>query len=256
MSEPIIEISDVDFAYGPRLVLKHIQMVVQSGITLGVIGPNGGGKTTLIRLLLGLQQPTRGSIAIRGLSPKQAVHRGNVIGYLPQSPHVPGNFPINVGQFIRLGLTGKIGLLGTRSSADIQHCDLLMRKFGIKDLAQMPIGSLSGGQLQRAFIARALAARPSILLLDEPTTGIDRAGQDQFVRFLFDLKQSLNLTVVLVSHDLRTIAAACDRLACLNVTLHYHDVPANLPQELAREMFGSDVVELRTPRTREAQHQQ
>ena len=91
---------------------------------------------------------------------------------------------------------------------------------------------------------RALAARPHLLLLDEPTTGIDRVGQNQFIDFLADLKRSLKLTVILVSHDLRTVAAVCDRLACLNVTLHYHDVPENMPRELAREMFGSDLAEL------------
>jgi zinc transport system ATP-binding protein len=86
------------------------------------------------------------------------------------------------------------------------------------------------------------------LLLDEPTTGIDRIGQDRFIEFLGDLKQSLSLSVILVSHDLRTVAAVCDRLACLNVTLHYHDVPENMPRELAREMFGTDLTELRTVR--------
>jgi zinc transport system ATP-binding protein len=251
--QAIIEISDVDFAYGAgaagaRLVLKHISMSVRAGTTLGVIGPNGGGKTTLMQLLLGLLSPTRGSIVIDGMTVRQAVRRGDVVGYLPQSPRISENFPIDVRQFVQLGLTGKIGLLGAPARQDLQHADELMGRVGIAELAKMPIGSLSGGQLQRAYIARALAAGPKILLLDEPTTGIDRAGQDQFMQFLMDLKQSLNLTVVLVSHDLRTVAAVCDRLACLNVTLHYHDLPGNMPQELAREMFGSDVVELRTAR--------
>jgi zinc transport system ATP-binding protein len=245
VADSIIEISDVDFAYGPRLVLKHISMSIRAGIVLGVTGPNGGGKTTLIQLLLGLLSATRGAISIDGLSPRAAVRRGDVVGYLPQSPRIAENFPINVRQFVRLGLTGKIGLLHGPSREELQHADDLLRKVGIEDLARMPIGSLSGGQLQRAYIARALSAGPKILLLDEPTTGIDRAGQDQFMQFLLDLKQSLGLTVVLVSHDLRTVAAVCDRLACLNVTLHYHDVPGNLSQELAREIFGSDVVELR-----------
>src|ERR1700722_9761578 len=121
----------------------------------------------------------------------------------------------------------------------------MLARLGIADLAEQPVGSLSGGQLQRAFIARALAARPAVLLLDEPTTGIDRSGQEQFMQFLSGLKQSLGLTVVLVSHDLRTVTALCDRVACLNVTLHYHDVPGNMPAELAREFFGSDIVPLR-----------
>jgi zinc transport system ATP-binding protein len=245
VSEPVIEISNVDFAYGQRLVLKHISLSISRGATVGVIGPNGGGKTTLIKLLLGLLRPTRGTVAVAGMSAAEAVRQGDVLGYLPQNPKMPAGFPINVGQFVRLGLAGKIGILGTESKSDLEHVDWLLGKVGIRELEELPIGSLSGGELQRAYIARALAARPHVLLLDEPTTGIDRAGQDQFIRFLGDLKQSLQLTVILVSHDLRTVAAACDRLACLNVTLHYHDVPGNMPRELAQEMFGNDLVELR-----------
>jgi zinc transport system ATP-binding protein len=248
VSDPIIEISNLDFAYGQRLVLKHISLTVARGTTVGLIGPNGGGKTTLIKLLLGLLKPTRGTITVAGLPAAIAVRRGDVLGYLPQNPRTPPGFPINVGQFVRLGLTGKIGILGKESADDLKHVQWLLGKVGIQELAEVPIGSLSGGELQRAYIARALAARPHVLLLDEPTTGIDRVGQDQFIEFLGDLRQSLSLTVILVSHDLRTVAAACDRLACLNVTLHYHDVPENMPRELAREMFGTDLTELRTSR--------
>lgn len=249
MSEPIIEISNVDFAYGQRLVLKHISLTVDRGTTVGVIGPNGGGKTTLVNLLLGLLTPTRGNIRICGMSPNAAVRRGDVVGCLAQTPRTPRGFPINVRQLVRLGLVGKAGLLGKDTGDDLRHVDWLLQKVGIEELADVPIGSLSGGELQRAHIARALAATPHVLFLDEPTTGIDRAGQDQFIQFLADLKRSLALTVILVSHDLRTVAAVCDRLACLNVTLHYHDVPGNMPQELAREMFGVDLPELRMERS-------
>lgn len=246
VSDPIIELSNVDFAYGQRLVLKHISMSVLRGTTVGLIGPNGGGKTTLIKLLLSLLKPTRGTISVAGMPAAAAVRRGDVLGYLPQNPRASGRFPLTVAQFVRTGLAGKVGILAAESAEDLRHVDWLLGKMGIEELAPTPIGTLSGGELQRAFIARALAARPHVLLLDEPTTGIDRAGQDRFIEFLGDLKQSLALTVILVSHDVRTVAAVCDRLACLNVTLHYHDVPENMPRELAREMFGSDMVELRT----------
>jgi zinc transport system ATP-binding protein len=244
VTDPIIQISNIDFAYGSRLVLKQISMTVTPGITLGIIGPNGGGKTTLMKLLLGLLKPTRGEISVDQLSVSRAVRRGNVMGYLPQSPRIAENFPLSVRQLVRLGLAGKAGLFGRETREDLEHVNWLLHRVGVEELADTPVGTLSGGELQRVYIARALAARPKILLLDEPTTGIDRSGQDQFMQFLSDLRQSLKLTVLLVSHDLRTVAAICDRLACLNVTLHYHDVPGNLPQELAREMFGSDVVEL------------
>lgn len=241
---PIIDIHQLDFAYGQQLVLKQIDLHVESGTTLGVIGPNGGGKTTLLKLLLGLIEPTRGSITIDGLPPRQAVRRGDVVGYLPQSPRLPSNFPLNVTQLVRLGLAGKTGMLRSYSREDLKFVDELIEQIGLKDLAHAPIGELSGGQLQRVLIARALAPRPKVLLLDEPTTGIDPAGQQRFISFLQNLQDRLALTVVLVSHDLRTVTSMSDRLACLNLTLHYHDVPEQMPGELVLEMFGSDVVAL------------
>ena len=229
---------DVDFAYGPRLVLKHVDLPVEPGTMLGVIGPNGGGKTTLIKLLLGLIQPTRGTIAIAQMPPADAVRRGDIIGYLPQNPRVSENFPLNVRQLVRLGLCGKTGLLRPFSDGDLKFVETLLTTVGIRELADEPVGRLSGGQLQRVFIARALAARPKILLLDEPTTGIDRSGQEQFIRFIRSLKNELALTIVLIGHDLRTIIELSDRVACLNVTVHFHDEPKRMPAELAYEWFG------------------
>src|SRR4029077_18546256 len=123
-----------------------------------------------------------------GLTPQQAVRRGDVIGYLPQRPGVPMNFPINVRQLARLGLAGKTGMLRSIAKADLDFVDELLRRIGIGELADTPVGSLSGGQLQRALIARALAPKPKLLLLDEPTTGIDRVGQQRFVESIAKLK--------------------------------------------------------------------
>jgi zinc transport system ATP-binding protein len=234
----IIDIRDLDFAYEQRLVLKHVTLPVEVGTTLGVIGPNGGGKTTLLRLLLGLLQPTRGTVRVAELTGPAAVRRGDLIGYLPQRPHVADNFPLNVRQFVQLGLCGKTGLLRAFAKGDVDFVEGMLARVGIADLAVQPIGSLSGGQLQRAFIARALAARPKILLLDEPTTGIDRSGQEKFIEFLQALKAELGLTIVLVSHDLRTVVELSDRVACLNVTLHYHDATQHMPAELIAEWLG------------------
>src|SRR5687767_13668429 len=204
--DPIVDIAHLDFAYGrQQLVLKHVHLAVARGSTLGLIGPNGGGKTTLIKLLLGLVAPTRGVITIDGLSPRDAVRRGDVIGYLPQNPRVPENFPITVRQLARLGLVGKTGLLRKAARDDLNFVDGLLERVGMREVANEPVGTLSGGQLQRALFARALAARPRLLLLDEPTTGIDRSGQQRFIEFLQALKRELNLTVVFVSHDLRAV---------------------------------------------------
>lgn len=246
----IIDIQHLDFAYRQQLVLKQIDLRVEPGTTLGVIGPNGGGKTTLIRLLLGLIRPTRGSIQIAGLAPTEAVRRGNLIGYLPQNPSLATNFPLSVRQIVRLGLTGKTGMLRGYSRDDLHFTDELIERVGLREQAAEPVGHLSGGQLQRLLIARALAPRPRILLLDEPTTGIDRAGQQQFIDFLQDLRGALDLTVVIVSHDLRAVTSMSDRIACVNLTLHYHDVPDRMPADLIEELFGKEPLDLnRKPQT-------
>jgi zinc transport system ATP-binding protein len=238
---PLVDISGVDFAFAQQLVLKQINLRIDSGTTLGLIGPNGGGKTTLIRLLLGMISPTRGNIRIDGLMPRQAVARGDLLGYLPQRPRVPSSFPITVRQLVRLGLAGKTGMLRSYQKSDLQFTESLIGRVGVADLADQPVQSLSGGQLQRALIARALAARPRLLLLDEPTTGIDRGGQQQFIEFISELKKELQLTIVFVSHDLRAVSSISDRIACLNQTLHYHDVPDHLPADLVYRMFACDL---------------
>jgi len=216
---PLVDISRLDFAYADQLVLKHISLQVERGTTLGLIGPNGGGKTTLLRLLLGLHRPTRGVISIDGLAPPDAVRRGDVVGYLPQARSIPGNFPLSVRQTVRLGLVGKTGMLRPCSAADADFVESLLDRVGLRDLADAPIGELSGGQQQRVFIARAVAPRPRLLLLDEPTTGIDRSGQQRFVDFIQGLKQELGLTVVFSSHDLRTVSSMSDRVVTLNVMM-------------------------------------
>lgn len=236
-----IEIEAVDFAYNGQLALQNVCLSVARGTTLGLIGPNGGGKTTLIRLLLGLLRPDRGTIRVGGLAPAQAVRRGDVIGYLPQNPQVPGSLPLTARQVVHLGLAGKTGLLRRHSRDDLEFADSLLERVGVPDLADKTLSQLSGGQLQRVLIARALAPRPMLLLLDEPTTGIDRAGQQRFIEFLQALKENLGLTVVFVSHDLRAVSAISDRIACLNVTLHYHDVPDHLPADLVYRMFACDL---------------
>jgi zinc transport system ATP-binding protein len=237
----LVEISGLDFAFDSQPVLEGINLVVERGTTLGLIGPNGGGKTTLIRLLLGLLQPSAGTIRIDGLAPKQAIRRGDLVGYLPQNPNVPAHFPISVRQVVHLGLAGKTGMLHPYDRDDLAFADSLLARVGIADLADKPIGALSGGQLQRALIARALAPRPKLLVLDEPTTGIDQGGQQQFIESILALKQELDLTVIFVSHDLRAVSATCDRIACLHLTLHYHDVPDHLPADLVYRMFACDL---------------
>src|SRR3954451_6812112 len=237
----LVDIQHLDFAYGQQLVLKHINLQIEAGSTLGLIGPNGGGKTTLMRLMLGLYKPTRGTITVAGINPAAAVRAGDVIGYLPQKAHFPANFPLTVRQAVRLGLAGKTGMMRGYAKDDLDFVETLFDRIGLAGLTDRPVGELSGGQAQRAFIARALAPRPKILLLDEPTTGIDRSGQQRFIEQVMKLKEELGLTLVFCSHDLRAVSSISDRIACLNLTLHYHDVPHRMPERLAVDMFACDL---------------
>ena len=237
----IIEISNLDFSYGPQPALERVDLSIERGTIVGLIGPNGGGKTTLGKLLIGLLKPTGGSIAVDGLTPTQAVRRGDVIGYLPQNAGRMERFPLSVRQVVQLGLAGKTGIMRAYDPDDLRYVESLLERVGLAKLVDRPVGQLSGGQLQRVFIARALAPRPKVLLLDEPTTGIDRVGHQQFIEFLLTLKKEFDLTVVIVSHDLRAVAAMSDRIACLNLTLHYHDVPQRIPADLVFRMFACDL---------------
>lgn len=237
----LVDISDLEFGYGAQPVLSGIRLRIETGTTLGLIGPNGGGKTTLVRLLLGALQPSAGSIRIAGLPPVKAIRRGDLIGYLPQSPPTSSRLPLSVRQVVRLGLAGKTGMLRKAAREDLDFADALLERVGVADMADRPIGALSGGELQRVYIARALAPRPRLLVLDEPTTGIDRGGQQRFIEFIQDLKGELGLTMVFVSHDLRAVSSISDRIACLNRTLHYHDVPDHLPADLVYRMFACDL---------------
>jgi zinc transport system ATP-binding protein len=237
----LVTLAGVSFSYGDQPVLAGVDLAVPAGATLGLIGPNGGGKTTLMKLLLGLFSPTAGEVRVAGLPPRAAVRRGDLVGYLPQRPRTPSNFPVTVRQVVRMGLAGKTGMFRRPAADDLAFCEFLIDRVGLTDLADRPAGSLSGGQLQRAYIARALAPRPKLLLLDEPTVGVDTAGQQQFVSFVQELKVALGLTLVFASHDLRAVSAISDRIACLNRTLHYHDVPGHLPADLVYRMFACDL---------------
>jgi zinc transport system ATP-binding protein len=215
----ILKIDQLDFAYRDRLILKHVQLDIPRGARICLTGPNGGGKTTLLKLILGLFPPTRGAIRIDGLSPRQAVGAGNIIGYLPQRIAITQSFPISVRQTVLLGLVGKTGMLRSFAAADVAFADELLKMLDIHDLAEMPIGELSGGQQQRVLIARALVARPQLLLLDEPTTGIDASAQRKFVESLRSLQRQLGFAILLITHDLAIVAGLCERTFHLNLTL-------------------------------------
>jgi zinc transport system ATP-binding protein len=237
----------VSFSYGgpgdepTQLALRDVTLHVEQGCSLGIIGPNGAGKTTLLKIMLGLLEGYRGSVRIMGLSPTVACRRGGIVGYVPQRHETEWRFPVTVRQVAQMGLVGKTGLFRRHSRDDLAYVDHLLDRIGIAQLADRPIGELSGGQQQRSFMARALAAKPKILILDEPLVGIDEVGQQQFAELSHDLHRSLNLTLIIVSHDIRAIASGCTRVACLNQTIHYHDSSAGLTEDVLREVFQHEI---------------
>lgn len=243
---PAVEYSNVSFSYSPRgqspsLALDNVSLLVSERERLGILGPNGGGKSTLLKLTLGLLPMQEGSIRVFGLSPIQARKR-RLIGYVPQRLEAELGFPISGRQVVELGATIANKPWQWLSANQTRAIDDALTITGASTFAHQHVGTLSGGQLQRILIARALAARPKLLLLDEPTLGIDPAGQQQFADLLGTLSKDRGLTVVVVSHDLRTIASGCDQVACLSRTLHIHTDPRGLTPAVLAEVFKHDVA--------------
>ncbi len=233
---PMIEIRGLSVHYGPDVALSEVDLVVEQGDFLGIIGPNGGGKSTLLKTIIGLIPPRQGSVLVNGLSPNQA---RSFIGYVPQATDFNRTFPITVREVILTGrLRNKMKPLHRFSKKDHGIVDRLLEKTAIKPLENRQISGLSGGEFQKLLIARALATEPKMLLLDEPTASVDVHSRGQ----IFELLQELNrqITIVLVTHDLVTVAAQVKTLACLNRQLFYHGEAA-VNQELIGHLYGCPV---------------
>lgn len=220
--------------------VQRLDLRVERGTCLGVLGPNGGGKTTLVKLALGLLKPTEGRVSVMGMTPSAARAQG-LVGYVSQ--HRPGvtGFPMSVRQFVELSLTAKSPGWATVSDAQHRRVRWAMDVTGAVAFGERPIGALSGGQLQRAMIARAIAPEPALLLLDEPTVGIDVAGQAAFASMLETVVSQTGTGIVVVSHDLRAVVAGCDRVACLNQKLHAHVSSGGLTPRVLGEVFAHEV---------------
>lgn len=212
----VIEVTNLNFSYDGEPVLRDVNFALRRGDFAAVIGPNGGGKTTLMRLILGLLKPDSGKITLFGQSIDQGIMN---VGYVPQIININRDFPINVQDVV---LMGKVSRSWRRSyskedKARARECLEIM---GVEEFAAQRIGHLSGGQRQRVFIARALMDKPELLILDEPTASIDHAGQEA----LYCLLDRLNakITILVVSHDLLAISPHIKSIACVNRCLHYH----------------------------------
>lgn len=237
--DPIISCEHVSFRYDRESVLEDVSFVVRAGEYVGIVGPNGSGKTTLLRIILGLIDPTEGEVRIFG-KPIREFREWNAIGYVPQNVF-RGDvaFPATVAEVVESGHLGaKQGALCQFGTGRCEAVDRALERSGISDLKKKRIGELSGGQRQRVFIARALVSDPKLLVLDEPTTGIDAASEEQFYDFLAELNRS-GLTILLVSHDLEAIGREVGTVLCLNRRMVCYGAPKELQSaEVLREMYG------------------
>jgi zinc transport system ATP-binding protein len=220
---PALVFQDVWVKRSGKDVLRAIDFSVPPGSVFGLIGPNGGGKTTLLKVALNLLEPARGEVLIFGKPWAQHPAPGPSIGYTPQHHHHLPQFPVSVLQVVQMGRYGKVGLCRSLSREDKRVVERCLELVGMGPVARRPIDELSGGQKQRVFIARALAADPQLLILDEPTAGVDTAARDQFYELIRDLQQRLALTVILATHDIGMVLKYCHLVACLNETLAVHE---------------------------------
>lgn len=243
MAIAAVQFDNVSFTYpgAGSPALEGVRFDVASGERLGILGPNGGGKSTLLKLALGLLDGHTGTIRVLGLPPA-AARRARLIGYVPQRVDAELGLPLSVRQVVTLGAAWRTNPFFRVPAEVRRRVDELLALVGAAGFADRPVGGLSGGQLQRVMIARALAASPKLLVLDEPTVGIDAAGQAQFAELLATVHRRSGVTLLVVSHDLRAVAAASDRVACLARTLHYHDAPHGLTPAVLADLFSHDIA--------------
>ena len=242
-SQPIIRVKDVTVTYDRVVALEGASLEVPEGAFVALIGPNGAGKTTLLRVILGLITPDRGEVEIFGVPPKKLGRLRTQIGYVPQLHQVDLHFPVRVRDVVLMGRYGKLGLFRRPGKEDYEAVERALAEVGIPDLIYRPLSDLSGGQRQRVFLARALVNRPTLLILDEPTAGVDAAASESLYSLLRRLNREQGMTVLLVSHDVGVVAQYVDGVACINRKVVAHDRPeVVLTDTTLAEVYGCDVL--------------
>lgn len=226
----IVRATGVRFAYGRGpVVLDDVDFAVGRGEFVGIAGPNGGGKTTLVRLIVGLERPLSGTVEVFGTRP-EAAHRRSRVGYLPQRAALGLDAPITVRELVTAGRTPLRGMLRPLNRDDHAEINRAIGRVGLEVQSQFPIQTLSGGQRQRAFIARALAGEPELLILDEPTAGVDAAAQEALAALLDRLRRELGVTILYVSHEFGAIEPHVERLVVVRGRIIFDGKPSELPQ--------------------------
>ncbi len=239
MTQPPIHIENLNFSYGPVPVLEDVNVTLNDREFVSIVGPNGGGKTTLLKLILGLLEPQSGSVSVFGQVPAKGRKR---IGYLPQYTSLDSQFPVSALDVVLMGRLGETRRFGFYTKADRAAAHAMLERAGLASLHHRPLSALSGGQKQRVLIARALVANPKLLLLDEPTSSLDDFVEQE----LYDLLQELNkeLTIVVVSHDVAYVSRYVEKVICVNRVVHTHPV-SEIDENLIHNMYGEHVHAVR-----------
>ena len=225
-----VELRSVSFSYGPGPpVLAGVDLAIEQGEFVAVAGPNGGGKTTLLRIALGLEHPSSGRALLFG-EPAHRFSRREAIGYLAQRAQVGVDAPVTVREVVAAGRVPRAGIVGGLRRADRAKVDEAIARVGLTAVAGRPLTRLSGGQQQRAFIAKALAGEPDLLVLDEPTTGVDVEAQEAFAALLDRLQRELGVTILYVSHEFGAVERFVKRLVLVRGGIVFDGPPSELPR--------------------------
>lgn len=238
---PIFDVKNLNFNVGGQSILSNISLEIFNGEYIAIIGPNGGGKTTLARMLLGLEKPTTGTVRIFGKKLRE-FKSWDKIGFVPQRASlIDASFPATVLDIVNMGRVSKRGIFSAMSKADKEAVQDAMIKMDILNLKNKMVGTLSGGQRQRVMIARALASKPEILILDEPNTGVDMVSQKSFYRLLAKLNKEEKITIVFITHDIGVIADDIGRLFTINQKAIICNNPKEaLSCEEMSQLYGMD----------------
>ncbi len=241
MSERVVELKDVWVRFDGISVLEGVNLEVEEGDFMGIVGPNGAGKTTLLRIIVGLIRPDEGYVRVFGREPWKLGELRSLVGYIPQRHEAERFFPITVYEVVALGRIHRRRWARRLSGDDRRKIEEALREMGMLEHAGKLFGELSGGQQQRVLLARALAQEPRLLILDEPTSGIDQPSQENFYSLLSRL-HDMGMTIIMVSHDIGAITDRVTKIACLNRKLYMHGCPADvMKSEKLNRLYGMNV---------------
>jgi len=234
-TQPVIDIKDLSFSYDRQKVLRSVNLRIYPGDFAGIIGPNGGGKSTLLRLIMGIIQPDTGSVSVLGMPPEKARSR---VGYLAQHAHHDPGFPVTVMEVVLMGCLGRGWLPGPFRKSEKERAMAALKRVGMADIAGKSMSALSGGQRQRVLIARALVCEPELLLLDEPMSHIDISAEKELLQLLEKL--SADHTILIVSHDIGFVTKKIKKVVCVNRQVVLHPT-SEINGEVISSLYGTDM---------------